>query len=560
MGGSENGQEKAAPDNYGNAAGQMAKLLKSTGQKAVNKTVSEGMKAGANTAAATVKAGMESGKTVAKIAAGTAAGGPWGALLSAAWSLKNTLFKVLVCVCLTVVFLTVLIVSLPSIVADQVFGLNGTKPVQGTTLMTSYTEMADVISDVINDGYEQSLADVEEIIKDGGYDYELSMDALINYAQSSADYDVGYILSAYSASLGQKGTSKADMEAKLSKVADKMFPVTTVEKMEERPVPVSYLTYRPVTVKLVTKAILTGIVNGVPQFRYEFDYGTYYLPDVEKYTDTEIKTDAFKEVTLITPVYTGVQVSGIQTETYYEPNGEITVLPGTEEIPYVECTIHPFDESVILDAFGIDPDALYDRFGVTYAEAIKNMANALKRTLYGELNAGQAVPLTDEEMIAFINRQGCGEKRKSLLTTALSLVGRVPYFWGGKSAPGWNDEWNTPKVVTAAGSSSSGTIRPYGLDCSGFTDWVYQTALGMSIGTGSADQWDNSTAITQQELIPGDLGFLQAPSEPSTNHVLIYAGLGDDGEQMWVHCDSGRGVILDAPTYVTYYRRLPGVE
>lgn len=94
---------------------------------------------------------------------------------------------------------------------------------------------------------------------------------------------------------------------------------------------------------------------------------------------------------------------------------------------------------------------------------------------------------------------------------ALSLVGRVPYFWGGKSAPGWNEEWNTPKLVTAAGSSSTGTIRPYGLDCSGFTEWVYQTALGVTLYDGSWNQWDATHAISEDELLPGDLGFMAVP-------------------------------------------------
>ena len=31
---------------------------------------------------------------------------------------------------------------------------------------------------------------------------------------------------------------------------------------------------------------------------------------------------------------------------------------------------------------------------------------------------------------------------------------------------GWNDTWGTLRQVTAAGSSTTGTYRPYGLDCS----------------------------------------------------------------------------------------------
>ena len=193
-----------------------------------------------------------------------------------------------------------------------------------------------------------------------------------------------------------------------------------------------------------------------------------------------------------------------------------------------------------------------------YGEAISNMATALQKTLYGAQGGsqgGESVPLTDEELIAFVERQNCNETRKHILSTALSLVGKVPYFWGGKSDAGWNDEWNTPKVVTATGSSATGTILPYGLDCSGFTDWVFKTAMGVSIKAGSWNQWDNSYAITEAELLPGDLGFMAVPGTVPVNHVLIYAGENEDGAHMWVHCTSGSGVVLNSPDYVSYYRR-----
>lgn len=102
-------------DNYGQAAHQMAKAASQTGQTA-------------NAAAAAVKASTEGGKAAAEIAAGTATGGPWGAVLSAAWSMRHTLFKVLVCICLALLFLVVMVVSLPSIVFNSIFGLDGNKP------------------------------------------------------------------------------------------------------------------------------------------------------------------------------------------------------------------------------------------------------------------------------------------------------------------------------------------------------------------------------------------------------------------------------------------------
>ena len=452
-------------DNFGQAAGQMAKAAKQAGQETAKQAAAKGAEATANAAAATVKAGVEGGKAVAEVAAGTAAGGPVGAVISAAWSLRHTLFKVLICICLAIVFFIVLIVSLPSIVTNNIFGLDGTQPVEGMTLDSSYTQMEQVVSNVIEAAYQTSLSRVEQIISSGGYNYEASSDATINYAQSSAGYDTCYILAAYSASLEQQGTDPDDMTAKLNSVASDMFPVT------------------------------------------------YEVKETEQTITNEDGT------------------TSVQT------------------VQYVECTIHPFDNSVINRAFGIDPNAAYNQFGATYSEVITNMANALKRTLYGAISPGESVPLTDEELIAFVNSQSCTGVQKLLLETALSLVGKVPYFWGGKSPASWNDEWNTPKLVTSAGSSSTGTIRPYGLDCSGFTSWIYDTALGIDIGAGTGGQYPKTTAVSAADLQIGDLGFLAGSGGGGWNHVLMFAGYGASGERMWVHSSSGSGVILNSPSY-----------
>ena len=446
-------------------------------------------------AAASVKAGAATGKAVAGSAVGVAMTGPWGAALSAAWELRYTLFKVLILLCLLVLFFIILIVSIPSILLGSVLGDDSTG---AQTLQANYNSLAYVVDAAVERGHELALERVEQIISDGGYDYELSMAALIDNAQSAAGYDVGWILAAYSASLAQQNTSAGDMAAKLEAVAADMFPVTYTEGSE-----------------------------------------------------AAAETTAYSPVTVTVPVYSGGQITGTRQATYYTPSGS-----APEASRNVVCTIHPFDSSVIYEAFGIDPDAVYDQFNITYAEAIDYMANALSQTLYGAENSTttSAEAMSEAEINAFVSALDCSDERKKVLETALSLVGRVPYFWGGKSAPGWNDEWNTPKLVTAAGSTTTGTIRPYGLDCSGFSYWTYQTALGVTIGAGTWGQWNASTEIAESELIPGDLGFQNLPNA-DTNHVLIYAGMDPDGNRLWVHCTSGSGVVLNSPDYIRYCRR-----
>lgn len=518
-------------DNYAASAKHISRAAQSAGRSTA--------------AAALVKAGAATGKAVAGSAVGVAMTGPWGAALSAAWELRHTLFKVLIFLCLLVLFFIILIVSIPSILLDSVLGDDSTG---AQTLQANYNSLAYVVDAAAERGHELALERVEQIISDGGYDYELSMAALIDNARSTAGYDVGWILAAYSASLAQQDTSAGDMAAKLEAVEADMFPVTYEEGGEAA---VETTAYRPVAVTVVTGSTPTGSINGVTQYRYFTEQRTYYVPDG---TTTE-PTATYSSVTITVPVYRGGQITGTRTATYYTPSGS-----APEAARVVVCTIHSFDNSVIYEAFGIDPDAVYDQFNITHAEAIDYMAQALSKTLYGAENSTttSAEAMSEAEINAFVSALNCSDERKKVLKTALSLVGRVPYFWGGKSAPGWNDEWNTPKLVTAAGSTTTGTIRPYGLDCSGFSDWTYQTALGVTIGAGTWGQWNASTEIAESELIPGDLGFQNLPNA-DTNHVLIYAGTDADGRQLWVHCTSGSGVVLNSPDYIRYYRR-PNVE
>lgn len=329
---------------------------------------------------------------------------------------------------------------------------------------------------------------------------------------------------------------------------DNVRTVST-ETVRYKSTPSRYYTYKSVTITVVTKTVKTGMINGIPQYRYETAETTYYLQDQQLSSDTQIEVDAYSAVTLTLPVYSGSNITGTRKATYYQYTGKEMLTPEKKTVKYLECTIHPFDNTVISTAFGLDLNAYYNGLETTYGDVIHSRALALKKTLYGTAGNGSTVPLTDVELIAFLARQNCSETRKHIVKTGLSLVGKVPYFWGGKSAAGWNDEWNTPKLVTAAGSTTTGTIRPFGLDCSGFSDWTYKTAVGVSLNGASWSQWDESYAITAEELLPGDLGFLMDDDGGGWNHVLIFAGYGENGERMWVHSSGGEGVIFNTPSY-----------
>lgn len=134
-------------------------------------------------------------------------------------------------------------------------------------------------------------------------------------------------------------------------------------------------------------------------------------------------------------------------------------------------------------------------------------------------------------------------ERRMVVTYALALVDRVDYFWGGKSLVlGWDDRWGEMMEVTAEGDDTTGTERPYGLDCSGFVDWAFYNASGGSYvlgqGGGAAAQHGQCADIPWEEVQPGDLVFY-----PEDDHVGIAAGRDGQGRLLVVHCAAGAGGV-----------------
>ena len=95
---------------------------------------------------------------------------------------------------------------------------------------------------------------------------------------------------------------------------------------------------------------------------------------------------------------------------------------------------------------------------------------------------------------------------------------------------------NPATQIWADGSQTTGTYRPFGLDCSGFVDWVFFNASG-----GAYAQHIYCTDISWREALPGDLAFY-----PEDEHVGIVGGRDENGDLLIIHCTSGNlnGVVI----------------
>ena len=190
-----------------------------------------------------------------------------------------------------------------------------------------------------------------------------------------------------------------------------------------------------------------------------------------------------------------------------------------------------------------------DEYGFT--EEQKALLEEILKPEYQDLfqsliGSNQSITLSPQEVQEILSRlpDDLSEQRRQVVLTAYQLLGKVNYFWGGKSLVlGWDSRWGTPKEVWAAGSPSTGTIRPYGLDCCGFVDWVFYNVSGGSYvighGGGASAQHSYCTAITWADAQPGDLVFY-----PGDSHVGIVCGFDSGGNIQIIHCASGSNNVV----------------
>ncbi|WP_290072347.1 C40 family peptidase [Adlercreutzia caecimuris] len=109
-------------------------------------------------------------------------------------------------------------------------------------------------------------------------------------------------------------------------------------------------------------------------------------------------------------------------------------------------------------------------------------------------------------------RKQCAADRAAVVAEADDQLG-VPYVYGGTT--------------------------PSGFDCSGFTRWVYEHALGIDLPRTAAEQSALGKSVSMDKLKPGDLLFWGSGS--GVYHVGIYAG---DGE--YIHASTGGGRVMRA--------------
>ena len=164
-------------------------------------------------------------------------------------------------------------------------------------------------------------------------------------------------------------------------------------------------------------------------------------------------------------------------------------------------------------------------------------------------------PLTEEEISSYMKDlpEDLSEERKDLIHFALSSVGKVPYFYGGKA--GVKGLEGNHFGATISSSDYKGRNRK-GLDCSGFVQWAYWSSVDRSLDFASSTQEliGKGQKIKRSELKAGDL-IIQPSGE---SHVVVFIKWTKDGKMLAVHENGTAGNVSvdEVQANYPYYRSI----
>ena len=274
-----------------------------------------------------------------------------------------------------------------------------------------------------------------------------------------------------------------------------------------------------------------------------------YIPKlVQTYKEQEDGTYALGEKVYIdepTEIITARRIPGTGQ---YEKTGTRKVEPEYGQIEYGEVTVKGLKSDGILSYFGLSNDKNAESaYQKKYKQAELLISGAGLAQTYN-IKVPSVITLSSD-VLAQVNKvmdaEDVSGNRKTLLSVAKALVGKVPYEWGGKATKeGYDTTWWTIK--------ENGQQK--GLDCSGFVQWAFRTS-GIEEWRGlysTKEILKNTETIGESQLSPGDLGLLN--NGQSLNHVGIYFG---DG--YWIHCSSGKGtVVIEKTDMFSIFKRMPG--
>lgn len=363
----------------------------------------------------------------------------------------------------------------------------------------SVSEITKLLEDAIEKSYKDAEKEIKQRIVSEGLDYYTTMESF--YQQKNPYKNANYIelIAAY---MIAKDKTSTEYTKQLYSIP---FIQVEIEKK-------SYEEYEPVLVQT-----------------YEKD-GEYYRKGSEVYINEPTTISTYKEV----------------ENNRYVKDGTEKIEPKARTVYYGSVTVKGMSVEDILDYYDINTKETKEKCKEKSVQ-IEHYVNGkgLSESVFIQIHQNLIDSVTIEQINQIINSD-ISDDRKLLISKATSLIGKVPYQWGGKARKGGYDTlwWSLDE---------NGEQR--GLDCSGFVQWSMITAeypkeiTDHFVSTKSILSYTQT--ISKDELQPGDLGLIN--NGQAINHVGIYLG---DG--YWIHCSSSNDtVVVEKTSMFKIFKELP---
>ena len=281
-------------------------------------------------------------------------------------------------------------------------------------------------------------------------------------------------------------------------------------------------------------------MDTVPADLYE------YIPEkTDKYVQNEDGTYSLVGTTYITEPGNIYTYTAGENNTYLRTGTEYHDLAKTQT-PYLEVSLSTVTPEEIYATFGLNREDFLEE-ETTRLSKLKEIIGRAELSQLTFIKSDTTVSAEDNEILSHAIAMSDTASQQILVSIAGSLLGRIPYEWGGKSdKAGFDDSWYI----------FDESARQKGLDCSGYIQWILRTAgfegWDSLVNTSDFLSSDKLYPISAQDLQPGDMGLFYPDSKTRTNHIGMYLG---DG--YWIHCSSSAGtVVITNNSKFSIYRRL----
>ncbi|ETP73791.1 cell wall-associated hydrolase, invasion-associated protein [Lachnospiraceae bacterium JC7] len=279
--------------------------------------------------------------------------------------------------------------------------------------------------------------------------------------------------------------------------------------------------------------------------------GSYSMEDLQRMDDTTLTG-------IIDEAYEDIDNKrNTNTETNVKSKN---YCPGHVDL-YVKVTISGFDDENGLRKIKISSDIFEDdeewtgwtEENIAAVQALTSL-DWYKSYGFSISTIDPKNPLTEEEISRYLDSlpKDISAKRKRVIKFALESVGKVPYYYGGKAgAKGYEKNY----FGSIVNPDHRGRILR-GLDCSGWIQWVYWSAIGDRLN-GSASTSSlvgEGEKIKRADLQPGDIII----REGADSHVVMFLSWGSNGKMVAIHENGSANNVSvnEVMASYPYYRKL----